>query len=89
MTTKFSGDRAQAVYFQGVERIDATFIATCAGQERPITGRVATWNTKSNSFGTVDCMKPRSANPNEPLAEIAAATRCPKDSVLAKEIAAR
>ncbi|MFC9889852.1 hypothetical protein ACFW3A_17300 [Streptomyces pilosus] len=89
MTTEFAGDKAQAVYFQGIERIDATFTLTCTGQDRPINGQIVTWNTRSNSFGTVDCLKPLSANPTEPLARVAAATRCPKDSVLARETVAR
>ncbi|WP_157977523.1 hypothetical protein [Streptomyces triticisoli] len=89
MTTGFEGDEAQAVYFQGVERIDAKFTLKCSGRDRPITGNISTWNTDSNSFGTVDCLKSLSANPDNPLAKVAATKRCPKDSVLAQEAAAQ
>ncbi|MFD5324189.1 hypothetical protein [Streptomyces sp. NPDC127092] len=86
MTTGFTGEEAQAVYFQAVERVDAQFVLKCPGGDRTITGKISTWNTGSKSFGTADCLKPLAENPENPVVKVAAIKRCPKDSVLVQDV---
>ncbi|MFC7933639.1 hypothetical protein [Streptomyces cinereoruber] len=86
MTTEFEGDEAQAVYFQAVKRVDAKFTLKCSGRDRMITGKISTWDKSSNSFGTADCLKPLADNPENPVVKVAAVERCPKGSVLAREV---
>ncbi|WP_328750292.1 hypothetical protein OHT57_32600 [Streptomyces sp. NBC_00285] len=79
----FRAKGAEAVYFQGLEAVTATYRYRCtadgAGADRG-TGHVATWDPRSLTVGLIDCLAPARDNPDSEPAELALKLRCPGDS---------
>jgi hypothetical protein len=79
----FREKAAEAVYFQGLRTVTATYRYRCtakgAGPDRG-TGRVTTWDQESVTFGLLDCLAPKRENPDSVPAELALGKRCPRDS---------
>lgn len=90
MNVEFNGGgQAQAVYYRGVRRVDADYVAHCAEREQAIRGKVTTWKSESNTTGLIDCTESLQNNPASGLAELVLEERCPSSSVAVKELAAK
>ncbi|MFE0106967.1 hypothetical protein [Streptomyces sp. NPDC059009] len=71
-----SGPRAEAVYYQGLRLVETDYRYRCADESRG-RGHIRTWETRSETAGLVDCLKPAAENPRTALARLATRERCP------------